>query len=313
MHPAVHTPCPTCLAQHRRPLPAGQQRGLRQRPGPARRLIPEGRNGLERAHRQTDPNPPSAGGWRDDTASRRPPTRTYSAPPQSSSSPPRRRDLLGESSWARGTHQAAGAPARAAAPAPTQRRAQRRQHQRGRHRLFRQKRKCATPRGGASAERGHGARPPRPPARDSEPRDFCSGSGGRAERCVRRRWIGQAGPVEAYTVPDVHLLVSACLEGERAADGGAREAKFPCPLAMWELGHCDPKKCTGRKLARKGLLRTLRLRQRFPGVVLSPLATEYLSPADRCGPDAHGQNAGGADCDGERFKYRPDAVLGRAF
>ena len=52
------------------------------------------------------------------------------------------------------------------------------------------------------------------------------------------------------------------------------------PLAMWDVGHCDPKRCTGRKLLKHGLLKTLQLNSRFNGIVLSPMATGYISKSD---------------------------------
>ncbi|XP_028332458.1 18S rRNA aminocarboxypropyltransferase [Gouania willdenowi] len=84
--------------------------------------------------------------------------------------------------------------------------------------------------------------------------------------------------LEAFT-EEMHSVYEASLHPEEGAE--AAQVKMPCPLAMWDLGHCDPKRCTGRKLVRKGFVRSLRLNQRFNGLILSPMGTKYVSPADR--------------------------------
>ncbi len=61
-------------------------------------------------------------------------------------------------------------------------------------------------------------------------------------------------------------------------------------LYMYDAHQCDPKKCTGRKLERFQLVKSVPhpSRARYGVVLLSPLAWIALSPADREHASSHG-------------------------
>ena len=56
---------------------------------------------------------------------------------------------------------------------------------------------------------------------------------------------------------------------------------FGIKLTMWYFDQCDPKKCSGMILKSRGLITTLHKSAKFNGIVLTPKATQYVSPADK--------------------------------
>lgn len=55
---------------------------------------------------------------------------------------------------------------------------------------------------------------------------------------------------------------------------------LPFKLAMWDFDHCDPKRCSGKKLERLGLIKNLRVGQKFQGVVVTPNGKGFVCPND---------------------------------
>lgn len=51
-------------------------------------------------------------------------------------------------------------------------------------------------------------------------------------------------------------------------------------LCMWDFAQCDPKRCTGARLAKRRIFRRMQLKQNFRGIVLSPEGKIALSPSD---------------------------------
>lgn len=74
-------------------------------------------------------------------------------------------------------------------------------------------------------------------------------------------------------------------------------------LRMWDFSQCDPKRCTGARLARRGIFKSMPLRQPFRGLVLSPNGTECVSPLDVAILEEHGLSV--IDCSWARLSEIP--------
>jgi pre-rRNA-processing protein TSR3 len=70
-------------------------------------------------------------------------------------------------------------------------------------------------------------------------------------------------------------------EQDEQDGSNARPAKPAYKAACWDLGHCDAKRCSGKRLMRLGMMRELHVGQKFAGVVVSPKARKIISKEDK--------------------------------
>ncbi|KAF8423880.1 RLI and DUF367 domain protein [Tirmania nivea] len=78
--------------------------------------------------------------------------------------------------------------------------------------------------------------------------------------------------------------------------------------AAWDLQHCDPKRCSGKKLIRLGLMRDLRIGQKHAGVIVTPNGKIPVSPADQGTLESYG--AAVVECSWARLEEVPFGKIG---
>jgi pre-rRNA-processing protein TSR3 len=105
---------------------------------------------------------------------------------------------------------------------------------------------------------------------------------------------GEDGAVEG----GAGAAAAAAEDGEAGSESDVEEGdetevdptnrRLDVDLAMWDFNQCDGKRCTGRKLQRLGMIRTLQLGSGWRGLVLSPEGRGPVCPNDRAIVDAQG-------------------------
>jgi pre-rRNA-processing protein TSR3 len=125
-------------------------------------------------------------------------------------------------------------------------------------------------------------------------------SGQEVDRMVRHKKDGFSSRGKKYNN-------STRTRGPRGDDHSS-ELRPAYKAACWDLGHCDPKRCSGKKLMKLGLMRELPVGQKHSGVIISPNAKHTISPADRELMEQHG--AAVVECSWARVKEVPWAKIG---
>ncbi|TGZ85689.1 DUF367-domain-containing protein [Ascodesmis nigricans] len=94
----------------------------------------------------------------------------------------------------------------------------------------------------------------------------------------------------------------------RDADEEGGHGRPPFKAAAWDLGHCDPKRCSGKRLMKLGLMRSLPIGRKFGGIVITPNGKQPVSPADTEIMMAHG--AAVVECSWARLEEVPFGKIG---